>query len=157
MLIRLTSIREECGGCPTYYSGETATGDQFEAYLRHGFMKVELNSQILFTCNPSGLDGICSFDDFKSYARKNGIFIDNSEATYSSRVQEDCKAMENLFKDKIWVEFTRDFVSKAAGITYEKGKRYTASLKLADLLVEKGMAIIVDQNIESKRKAAANN
>lgn len=152
--IILQSVREECGGCPTHYSGETVNGRRFEAYLRHGFMRVELEDITLFTCNPSNLDGVCNFDDFVRHAKRYGIDIDSSNAEWSSKTQEDGELIWNLFKDQIWVEFIDDLELKSSNVKYKKGQKYTASLQLADTLVKKGYAIIVDENIKAKREEA---
>lgn len=152
MHIKLKSLREECGGCPTHFSGETTDGKHFDAYLRHGFMKVEVAGVPIVETNPSHLDGVCSFSDFKEYAARKGFFLDDSDATRSSSVEDLEKTLEELYKDKVWVEFTQDFYSKTQDKTYKKGQKYTASIELAETLVEFGLAFIDDHSYEKKRR-----
>lgn len=86
MLIKLISIREQCGGCPTHYTGETVRGEIFDAYLRHGYMSIKIGDCEIVDENVSdkGLDGVCGLDDFKQYAMMAEYIIDDSEAEQSS-------------------------------------------------------------------------
>jgi hypothetical protein len=151
MYFKLKSLRQECGGCPTSYSGETKEGYYFEAYLRNGYMKVEINGRKIVSENPRGLDGVCSFDDFKMYARMNGHIIDDSEAEWSSQIEDTEKAILEAFKDIVWVKFTRDFQA-SDGKLFETGKRYTAKINVADILVEAKLAVIDDSSYERKKE-----
>ena len=93
--IELKTLRLDCGGCPTAYSGETVQGDQFSCRLRHGYMRINLNSAVIADGSPiNGADGVCSFEDFKKLARRKGIIIDESEAIHSSYIDD----MEELVR-----------------------------------------------------------
>lgn len=142
MYLKLESIREECGGCPTHYSGKTVHGNTIEMYLRHGGLWIKVDGQRIVNENASPLDGICSIDDFKVYARKNGHFIDTDDAKWSSHVQEEAEKIEKLFANKVWVTFVQDFYSKSTDKTYKKGKKYIASLDTAQALIDSGLVII---------------
>jgi hypothetical protein len=75
MLIELKSLREECGGCPTMYSGQTTNGKTFNARLRNGSMSIEIGEHKIVNQNVSPLDGVCDFSDFKRVARANGFSL----------------------------------------------------------------------------------
>jgi len=152
MLIKLISLREQCGACPTHYTGETEEGHFFDAYLRNGYMKIEVENIPIVSFNPPELDGVCRFEDFKHYARINGYYIDDSEAEWSSELEDTEKMIEELYKDTVWVKFIRDFESKSAGKTYKKDERYTASIDLAETLVSTGLAIIDDESYLRKKQ-----
>lgn len=141
MYIKLISVKEECGSCPTTYSGETVDGKYLEASLRNGYMKIELNDRTIVSVTPRGLDGTCSFSDFKEYAKRYGYVIDDSDAKFSSRINEIEDAIEEAFRGKVWVEFTETMVTKTE--RFEKGKRYIATQKVADKLVALDCAKIV--------------
>lgn len=143
MIIKLTKLRFESGGCPTSYSGETNTGQIFKAYLRNGYMNVTINGQSIVDTNPKNLDGVCSFSDFKHYAIINGFIIDDSEAEQSSSYDDLENYFTEFYEKNHRVEFIKDFHSKAAKETYYKGKTYTAEKELAKLLVETGLAKII--------------
>jgi hypothetical protein len=143
MRIKLKSLREECFACPTYYTGETYDGIFLEAYLRNGFMEIKLNDIPIVECSPDHLDGICSFSDFKKYASINGYYINDSEATWSSQIEDTEKVIEELVKDKVWVKFIRNLDSESAGEKYLKGERYRATKDVANALVKYGYAEIV--------------
>lgn len=151
-MIKLKTFREVCGGCPTHYTGETVNGEHFDAYLRHGYMAVTVDGEEIVRTNPRGLDGVCSFDDFKKEARKRGYVIDQSEATYSSYIDDMEEMMENLYKDKVWVKFIEDFYPKSVDKHYKKGERYTTLISTADALVESGYAVIDDETYTRKKE-----
>lgn len=94
--IKLKTLRFECGGCPTSYSGITDEGISFYCRLRHGHMRFELNNHEIFDVYPDDMDGVCGWDDFKEYAEKNGWEIDDSDAECSSFIDDIEKALENF-------------------------------------------------------------
>ncbi|MCK2000488.1 hypothetical protein MZM54_03655 [[Brevibacterium] frigoritolerans] len=157
MIIKLKSLREESGGCPTNFTGETTTGQHFEAYLRNGHMKISIGDSKIVSCNPPGLDGVCSFDDFKHYGALNGYIFDSSEAEFSSHYQDMDNLIAELYKDKTWVKFVVDFESKKANLKFEKDKTYALPLDLAEILQVNGLATIDDDNYEKKKLDAKKN
>jgi len=150
-MIKLKSLREECGGCPTSFSGETVDGQFFEANLRNGYMEIILDDEHIVSCNPPELDGVCHFSDFELYAQINGFYIDDSEAEWSSQIQDTEKAIQEAFKDIVWVEFIHTFDSKHLKKPFEKGKRYLMSIKNADLFVDAKLAKVDDSSYERKK------
>jgi len=102
LLINLKSLREQCGGCPTHYTGETIDGYSFETHFRHGCMSIELGGQIIASeggINFSGADGVCNFNDFKIFAFRNGIIINDSGAEHSS-YYDDFEEMMERWRNK---------------------------------------------------------
>ena len=150
-IIQLKTLHEVCGGCPTHYRGETVHGEHFDAYLRHGYMSVTLDGEKIVSANPMDLDGVCSFSDFKKEARKRGYYLQDEDAEQTSYIDEMEDMMQELMKDRVYVEFIRDFDSKSQKMVYEKGKRYDFKISTAELLVEKGYAVIDDQTYEEKK------
>lgn len=149
--ITLVTLREECAGCPTRYTGETRDGKQFEAYLRHGYMKITLDDEKIVSVNASQFDGVCGFSDFKRVARTKGYFINDDNAVYSSYYDDLEETVKALFKDKVWVEFVQDFYAKTQDKQYKKGERYTAKIDVADTLVKANLAVIDDDSYAQKK------
>lgn len=98
MIIKLTELREESGGCPTSYSAKTADGDYLYFRYRHGYMRIDFNDSIIAETNITfgSADGICSFNDFKNLARKNGFYIDDNNVTYSSYIDDIEETLRNI-------------------------------------------------------------
>lgn len=142
MRIKLKTLREECGGCPTAYSGQTFDGKEFYVRLRHGAMKLELDDKVLVSFNAKGLDGVCGFYDFKDQFKRQGYIIDDSEAEYSSQVQETAAKIDKMFRDKVWVKFTKALSTKEK--TYNEGEKFCTNKTLAQSLVDLGYAEICD-------------
>lgn len=92
--IKLKSLRFECGGCPTSYSGITNKNENFYCRLRHGHMRFELNDIEIFDAYPKNMDGVCDWNDFKRYAKLNNYKIDDSEAEESSYINDLEKIVE---------------------------------------------------------------
>lgn len=144
MLIELKSLREECGGCPTSYSGQTIDGKLFGARLRHGHMTIEIDEDCIVSRDVSSrFDGVCSFSDFQRVARASGYSIDDSNASWSSQLNDTEEAIMKMIKDRVKIEFVADLELKKARQNYKKGQNYSVDKKLADLFVEKGYAKFV--------------
>lgn len=153
MFIKLKTIKEECGGCPTLFKDFTESGELFVARLRHGFMNITLND---IECYPNGLNGVCRYEDFKTQTALRGYFIDDSKAEYSSRITEIEEAIIETFKDVVKVEFLVDCEATDYGDSYKKGKTYKAKIEITELLVEKGLAVINDDTYERKKQLSKN-
>lgn len=141
--IKLTKLRLKCGAHPTYYTGKTVSGQDFEAYLKDGWMNITVDDISIVNTNPENLDSVCSFERFKDYARMYGFIIDESEAEESSDIEDMNTYFEELYEKNHRVEFIQDFYSKTVGKTYKKGESYMAEKELAKLLVANGLAKII--------------
>ena len=83
--IKLVELREDCGGCPTSYSGKTESGQYFETRLRWGIMTIKIDNYYIVNEDVSDeFDGICTFMDFQRHAKYKGYLINKNEAKYSS-------------------------------------------------------------------------
>ena len=66
MPIKITRIIETCSGCPSQWSGTTQNDDIFFARYRHGFLRVDVGEQTVYSedfVSESGGDGILSFEE----------------------------------------------------------------------------------------------
>lgn len=141
-VIQLTALREECGGCPTHYTGQSVDGDDLDLYLRHGSMKVTLNDEVIVRSNPRGLDGVCTLEDFQREMLKKGYRLVYHEANVTSYIKEIEQTIRTLYKDKVWITFLRDLPSESAGETYHKGERYMMTIHTAEQLENLGFVTI---------------
>lgn len=75
--IDVVSYEETCGGCPTIYCFKDDEGTSYYFHLRYGEAKLvcEDTKEILISGLMSGRDGICDWDDFVKWSRKNGVLI----------------------------------------------------------------------------------
>lgn len=153
MIFKMKTIREECGGCPSHYTGETIHGQILDMYLRGGLMKITLDDHILAHSATTEFDGVCSLEDFKKAARRNGYFINTDDAQSSSAINDLEKTIQELFADSVWVTFVRDFYSKSIDKTFVKGQAYTVSLKSAPVLLKTGLAVIAHEHDQAKLDA----
>lgn len=153
MYLKLKSIRMECGGCPTNYTGETIDGRTVDMYLRHGGLSITVDGRSIVRENPMGLDGVCNVDDFIHYAAKNGHILNIEEAVWSSRMQE----IEELFADQVWVTFVQDFKSVSAKKTFKKGEKFSVSLNQVEDFLETGIVVVESASdlIKLKKKGIA--
>jgi hypothetical protein len=150
MKLKLVSIRLECGGCPTNYTGKTVDGKQVEMYLRHGNLWIDVDGRRIVHENAGELDGVCSLDDFKNYAFRNGYILDTEDATRTSKLQEFEETIQKLYADKVSVTFTEDFYSPSTNLDFKKGRKYTTSLEGAETLVKIGLGVIESEHDQEK-------
>jgi hypothetical protein len=142
-VIKLTEIKETCGGCPTAYEGISVTGKTFTARLRHGGMTIKINGHDIVSCDASPLDGVCSFEDFKRFALLEGYRIDDSEAVWSSYITEMEEMLAEQNKHRVKIEFIADIDLPASKYAQKKGDTPLTDKRLAEVLVEKGYAIYI--------------
>lgn len=146
MFLKMKTIRLECGGCPTTYSGQTVDGYDVDMRLRHGGLTIKVNGHAIVSESISHLDGICSLDDFKFYAGVKGHVIDTDTAAYSSQIQEDNDRIEEMFADQVWLTFVKEFESPSLARTFKKGETIRVNLDSVEILLKSGFV-----TLDSKR------
>lgn len=150
MYMKLKTLRLECGGCPTNYTGETVDGKTVEMYLRHGSLWIEVDGERIVHEHAGALDGVCGLEDFRHYAKRNGYLLDTEDATFTSSIQELEETIQSLYGDKIWVRIVKDFYSPSADVQLKKDELRTVELKAAQTLLNTGLAVVNSEHDQEK-------
>lgn len=70
------AIKQTCHGCPTVYEFKDLVGDDYYFRLRYGVWHLTNATQeelIAFGEAPSGIDGICSYDEMIAMIEEVGV------------------------------------------------------------------------------------
>lgn len=153
MILTLKTLREECGGCPTSYSGETTDGRQIDMYLRNGHMSIKLDDQSIISTRTPGLDGVCSLEDFKRYAARHGYDIMTEDAETSSSIHDLEDTIQELYKDTVRMTFIQEFHSDSINRTFKKGESVPVNLKGAAIMLGTGLVVIEHEHDQAKLDA----
>ncbi|MDK2600499.1 hypothetical protein QO179_23665 [Bacillus stercoris] len=79
--VKLKKLDQENIACPTDFFGETIDGMSFYCRYRWGKLRIEVNDVVIFyALHGDEYDGLISWEEVKSIALRDRIFIDDEEA-----------------------------------------------------------------------------
>lgn len=76
--IKISSINQTCGACPSQWDAETTDGQSVYIRVRHGYLNLDVDDETIFDGNPDGVDGVMSTHEMIVYVTQESkkiIFI----------------------------------------------------------------------------------
>lgn len=139
-LLRLRKLSICSVGYPTIYIGETFDSREFRAVLGGNRMTIEVGNKLICDREVEELTDVCSFDDFKVYAKQNDYLIDDRNAEYETSYKEEEEKLSEIFQGEVEVVFLNYFEPRFRKRNYQVGDIVSFSKELAEVFVEAGYA-----------------
>ena len=79
-MVAVTKIVETCGGCPSQWSGRTATGQYLYIRYRYGELRIELDGDVIL--QQSVGDDLDGGMDFADLVQHTGNILDFSDTNW---------------------------------------------------------------------------
>lgn len=66
-IIRENTLNQTCFACPSQWEAKTIDNKDVFIRVRHGFLRLEVDNETIFSGNPDGVDGVMSTSDMIKY------------------------------------------------------------------------------------------